>query len=96
MAMKDFVKKFAEANNMKQTQAKEMIEKVLDGLFESAVDEGSFRTSFGTFLVKETKPRAAREGRNPQTGEKIKIAAVPAQKKIVFKMSKSYKETLNS
>ena len=38
MTMQDFVKKFAEANNMKQTQAKEVIGRVLDGIFE-AVEE---------------------------------------------------------
>ena len=96
MAMKDFVKKFAEANNMKQTQAKEVIEKVLDGIFEAAVEEGSFRTSYGTFMLKETAARPARMGRNPATGEEIKIKATPAKKKVVFKISKSYKDTLNS
>ncbi|MBE7093053.1 MAG: HU family DNA-binding protein [Clostridiales bacterium] len=41
---------------------------------------------FGTFEVRE---RAAREGKNPQTGEKIKIAAckVPA-----FKAGKAFKD----
>ena len=41
---------------------------------------------FGTF---EARERAAREGKNPQTGEKIKIAAckVPA-----FKASKAFKD----
>ena len=45
---------------------------------------------FGTFEVKE---RAAREGRNPATGETIKIKAskVPA-----FKAGKDLKEKVNS
>ena len=44
---------------------------------------------FGTFEVSE---RAAREGRNPQTGEELKIAAstVPA-----FKPGKALKEKVN-
>ena len=44
---------------------------------------------FGTF---ETRERAAREGRNPQTGEAIKIAAtvVPA-----FKAGKALKDAIN-
>ncbi|MCL2677413.1 MAG: HU family DNA-binding protein [Streptococcaceae bacterium] len=43
---------------------------------------------FGTF---ETRKRAAREGRNPQTGAKIKIKAttVPA-----FKAGKALKDTV--
>ena len=44
---------------------------------------------FGTF---ETRKRAARTGRNPQTGKEIKIAAavVPA-----FKAGKALKDTVN-
>lgn len=43
---------------------------------------------FGTF---ESRERAAREGQNPKTGEKIKIAAckVPA-----FKAGKAFKDLL--
>jgi DNA-binding protein HU-beta len=45
---------------------------------------------FGTFNVRD---RAARTGRNPQTGEEIQIAAakVPA-----FKAGKALKEAVNS
>ena len=44
---------------------------------------------FGTFEVKE---RAAREGRNPQTGETMQIAAskVPS-----FKAGKTFKDAVN-
>ena len=44
---------------------------------------------FGSF---EARKRAARKGRNPQTGEEIKIAAatVPA-----FKAGKALRETVN-
>ena len=44
---------------------------------------------FGTFEVSE---RAAREGRNPQTGETMKIAACKAPK---FKAGKALKDALN-
>ena len=44
---------------------------------------------FGTFEVKE---RAAREGRNPATGKKIKIAASKTPK---FKAGKALKDSLN-
>lgn len=44
---------------------------------------------FGTF---ETSVRAAREGKNPQTGAKIKIAACKAPK---FKAGKAFKDALN-
>ncbi|MCR5099750.1 MAG: HU family DNA-binding protein [Butyrivibrio sp.] len=44
---------------------------------------------FGTFEVSE---RAAREGRNPQTGETMKIAASKAPK---FKAGKALKDAVN-
>ncbi|MDD6339931.1 MAG: HU family DNA-binding protein [Butyrivibrio sp.] len=44
---------------------------------------------FGTFEVAE---RAAREGRNPATGKKIKIAASKTPK---FKAGKALKDSLN-
>ena len=44
---------------------------------------------FGTFEVKAT---AAREGRNPKTGETITI---PASKKPSFSASKALKDTVN-
>ncbi|WP_161953012.1 HU family DNA-binding protein, partial [Escherichia coli] len=46
-------------------------------------------TGFGTFHVKE---RAARTGRNPQTGENIQIAAanIPG-----FKAGKGLKDSVN-
>ena len=45
---------------------------------------------FGTFEVKTT---AAREGRNPKTGETIKI---PAAKKPAFSASKVLKDEVNA
>ena len=44
---------------------------------------------FGTFEVSE---RAAREGRNPQTGEAMQIAASKSPK---FKAGKALKDSLN-
>jgi len=62
--------------------------------FTSAV-EGALKAGdkvtlvgFGTFEVRE---RAARTGRNPQTGAEIKIAASKAP---AFKAGKSFKEAL--
>lgn len=44
---------------------------------------------FGTFGVSE---RAAREGRNPQTGATVKI---PARKAVSFKAGSALKEAIN-
>ncbi|MFS0892290.1 HU family DNA-binding protein [Peribacillus frigoritolerans] len=68
--------------------------KAVDALFETisntlVKEEKIQLIGFGTFEVRE---RAARTGRNPQTGEEISIAAskIPA-----FKPGKELKELLN-
>ena len=73
--------------------SKKDAEKVLNAFVETVqeavkADDKVQLVGFGTF---ESKARAAREGKNPQTGEKIKIAAckVPA-----FKAGKAFKDLL--
>ncbi len=68
--------------------------RALDGLVEAIVSsmkqgEQVSLVGFGTFSVRE---RAAREGRNPQTGETIQIKAskIPS-----FKAGKGLKDALN-
>lgn len=69
--------------------------RALDAMIESvqgALQKGDSvaLVGFGTFSVKD---RAARTGRNPQTGEPIQIAAarIPS-----FKAGKSLKDAVNS
>jgi DNA-binding protein HU-beta len=68
--------------------------KVVDA-FTEAVTEALAKgdkvqlVGFGTFEVRE---RAAREARNPQTGETIKVAASKAP---AFKAGKAFKDLLN-
>lgn len=66
----------------------ELVEATIDGL-KGAIKTGRFSyPGFGTFTVKATK---AREGRNPQTGATIQIAA---GKRVGFKPAPKFKETL--
>ena len=73
--------------------SKKDAEKVLNAFIETVqdavkADDKVQLVGFGTF---ESKTRAAREGKNPQTGAKIQIAAckVPA-----FKAGKAFKDML--
>lgn len=66
----------------------------VDGVFSSITDAlaagGDVRlVGFGTFSVAQ---RAASEGRNPRTGEKIQI---PASKQPKFKAGKGLKDAVN-
>lgn len=68
--------------------------RALDAVTESITqalqkDEQVALVGFGTFLVKE---RAARSGRNPQTGETIQIAAAKIPS---FKAGKALKDAVN-
>jgi DNA-binding protein HU-beta len=63
----------AEATGLSGAQADKALNAVLDSI-TSALSSGDRVTlpGFGTF---ETRERSARQGRNPQTGESIDIAA---------------------
>ncbi|MCE0555654.1 MULTISPECIES: nucleoid-associated protein HU-alpha [Motilimonas] len=68
----------AEKADLSKAQAKAALEEVLAGITESLKDgEPVQLIGFGTFKVNH---RAARTGRNPQTGAEIQIAAanIPA------------------
>lgn len=85
---------FAEAISEKSGLSKRDAQAALDG-FQDALLEAMQRgekislTGFGTFEVRE---RAARTGRNPQTGETMEVAA---SKNAAFKPGKSFKDALN-
>ena len=79
----ELVDAVAEANDLSKTNAKEVINSIVASIVEAAKrgDEVAI-TGFRRFAVKE---RPAREGRNPRTGESLKI---PASKSLGFQMSK--------
>ncbi|MBV8636765.1 MAG: HU family DNA-binding protein, partial [Candidatus Eremiobacteraeota bacterium] len=76
-------------SELSKRQAGEIVDLILSEI-KSALQRGDrvALTPFGSFVVRSRK---AREGRNPKTGEKIKIAArkVPA-----FVAGKSLKEAV--
>ncbi len=77
--------------DLSKADATRAIESVLDTITNAlkAGDQVSL-VGFGSFQV---KARAARTGRNPQTGAAINIAA---SKVPVFKAGKALKDTVNS
>lgn len=72
-------------------QAAEAMDAVFDTIVEAVRSgEGAKVPGFGSFSLSE---RAARKGRNPATGETIKIKA---SKTVRFKVGKELKEAVNS
>jgi len=89
MTKSQLVQKLAEGSDLNKKQA----DTVLQALVELTV--GSVKKGdpvkipgLGTFRKVQTK---ARMGRNPQTGEAIKI---PARKKVRFSVAKTFKESV--
>jgi len=73
--------------NKKQTN--ELVNSVFEVLETCLRRDGRFSyPGFGTFTVKERKPRV---GRNPRAGQQIRIRA---SKTVVFKPAPTFKENL--
>ncbi|MDD3012083.1 MAG: HU family DNA-binding protein [Candidatus Gastranaerophilales bacterium] len=90
MNKEELVKEISKKAKVSQKQASEILTITLDTI-EKTVSKGKKVTlvGFGTF---ESRKRAARTGRNPQTGKEIKI---PAKKVPAFSAGKKFKELVN-
>lgn len=86
----DLVNVIAQETDVKKKDIETVVNATFDAIV-SALKEGDKvqLIGFGTFEVKDV---AEREGRNPLTGETIKIAA---SKKPAFSASKVLKDTVN-
>ena len=82
--------KIAEAQNLTKAQTKAIVDSVFKEIASAAASGAETNIpGFGKFKVKQT---AAREGRNPATGDTIQIAA---SKKLTFAPAKAVKDALN-
>jgi DNA-binding protein HU-beta len=85
----ELIARVAEITELTKKDATKAVDAVLDAIAEALkAGEKVQLIGFGNFEVRE---RAARKGRNPQTGEEINIASskVPA-----FKPGKQLKESI--
>ena len=86
----ELVVAIAEKAEMSQASAEKALKSIIEATVAEVAKKGKVQLiGFGTF---EARERAARTGKNPQTGKPIKIAAatVPA-----FKAGKAFKEAVN-
>ncbi|WP_158521534.1 MULTISPECIES: HU family DNA-binding protein [Kushneria] len=80
----------AEQADLSKDKAGQVLNVVLDEITRSvARGEDVTLIGFGTFTVRE---RAARTGKNPQTGKEIQI---PASKNVAFKAGKGLKDAVS-
>ena len=90
MNKNELVTSMAEKTGMKKTEVEKVLKAFTDTVAaELKKGEKIQLVGFGTFEVAE---RPAREGRNPRTGETMKIAASKAPK---FKAGKALKDAVN-
>ena len=90
MTKTDLVNVVVAETNLKKKDAEAAVNAVFGAITGALKDGDKVQLiGFGTFDVKSV---AAREGRNPQTGETIKIAA---SKKPAFSASKALKDAVN-
>ncbi len=90
MNKQDLVAKVAEKAGLSKKDAEGAVSAFVDVVKETVAGGDAVQLiGFGTFASRE---RAAREARNPRTGEKIKIAAA---KTPAFKRVKACKEAVN-
>ena len=90
MNKKELVVAVAEATGLTQKDVEKALKALTGAVVETVAAKGKVQLiGFGTF---EARERAARTGKNPQTGKDIKIAAatVPA-----FKPGKAFKDAVN-
>ena len=86
----ELVEAVAETAGLTKADATRAIDATLDAI-KGALAKGDIvpLVGFGTFA---TSKRAAREGRNPRTGETVKIAARTA---VTFKAGSALKDAVN-
>ncbi|WP_282608183.1 HU family DNA-binding protein [Pelagibius sp. Alg239-R121] len=90
MNKNDLVAVVAENSDLSKADSTKAVDAVFDAITSSLKSGDEVRlVGFGTFSVAQ---RAASEGRNPRTGEKIKI---PASKQPKFKAGKGLKDAVN-
>ncbi len=90
MNKNELIAQVAETAELSKVDAARAVDAVFDSIAAVLKNGDEVRlVGFGTFLV---TARAASEGRNPRTGETIKI---PASKQPKFKPGKGLKDAVN-
>ena len=85
----------AEVSSRFEQLPKKITKEVIASFLETIEDNvaGGKKVRIDKVGILTVKDRAAHKGRNPQTGEEIKI---PASKKISFRVAKSLKERVGT
>ncbi len=91
MKCKDVMHEVATRSGLSKTQAEAAVVAFLDTVQESVTD--GRKVSFSDFGYWEPRERQARTGRNPQTGEPIRI---PSSRYPTFSAGRTFKDRVKS
>ncbi|MFK7769756.1 MAG: HU family DNA-binding protein [Mariniblastus sp.] len=91
MTKKEIVKTISEQIGLTQQTTKEIVQKTFDAIIDALVTDR--RIELRNFGVFEVKKRAARNARNPKTGDKVHV---PEKFVVTFKPGKDMEERVNS
>lgn len=87
----ELINAIAEKTSVSKKSAENSLNALIEIISEELKNDGKVQlVGFGSF---EVRKRAARKGRNPQTGAEMKI---PASNSPVFKAGKALKDTVNN
>jgi DNA-binding protein HU-beta len=89
LTLRNIADRLSEMHEVPKRQANEMLNQVVEMIAKSLKKGDKIRLS-GLGIL-QVRKRAARMGRNPQTGEPVKIKA---SKKIAFRAAKELKESI--
>lgn len=90
VSKKDLVAEIAEKHELTKKLSNEIVTNLFASISNHVAQGHVVRTELGKWEVRET---AARNGRNPQSGEAL---VIPASVKPAFKASKQFKEAVKA
>ena len=90
LTKKHVIRQVADGLGISQTLAQELVQRTLDAILETVVQEGRLELrNFGVFQI---KARAARQARNPRTNEPVRV---PPRNAVTFQTSKNFAKRIS-
>lgn len=90
MTKSELIEKIAECIDIPKKQAYEVVNAIFDAMKDALLEEDRIELrGFGSFSIREYDSRV---GRNPRTGEKVKV---DSKKSVHFKVGKELRERVD-
>jgi nucleoid DNA-binding protein len=87
MAKKEMIRSISLKTGLPKPQIKQIVETTFDAIIQTLITEG--RVELRNFGIFQVRARAARNARNPKTGEKVEV---PERVAVIFKAGKEMED----